>query len=333
MWPNASVGGRGDVVGRAGPAVQPAEPALAGQQADAVHHVAAEHLDGRADLDLAVVGGDDQDGARREDVEDVGDEAVDETQLGVVVLAEAVRVGDPVDAVVVGVDERLAGREQPPDLDDEPGRRPQPVEGRVAEVGGAEAGGGVVGAGDDRGGGMAGEGRVRLERPWPEHGAGVGPPEPPAEDVEHGAVDAEPVADDAVDGRRQPGRQRGQGGRRRARGDRRDRAAGGRRQGRGAGRPSPELLPAEAVEDQQDDLAGPSDRGGHPVRQGGRIGAGGPGRAAPGRRWRCTGRRRPAGPGSVARCSPANSRPADRTRPQFAPDGGRLPVREGLDPR
>ena len=42
-------------------------------------------------------------------VEQVADEPVGGAQLGVVVLAEAVLVGDLVDAVVVGVDERLAG--------------------------------------------------------------------------------------------------------------------------------------------------------------------------------------------------------------------------------
>ena len=62
-----------------------------------------------ADVDLAVIGGDEQRRARREHVEQVADEPVGGTQLGVVELAEAALVGDLVDAVVVGVDERLAG--------------------------------------------------------------------------------------------------------------------------------------------------------------------------------------------------------------------------------
>ena len=43
------------------------------------------------------------------DSDDVGDQAVDRDELGVVVVAQAVLVGDLVDAVVVRVDERLAG--------------------------------------------------------------------------------------------------------------------------------------------------------------------------------------------------------------------------------
>ena len=67
-----------------------------------------------ADVDLAVVGGDQQRGTGRERPR-AGrpTRRSAPTQLGVVVLAEPVLVGDLVDAVVVGVDERLAGGEQP----------------------------------------------------------------------------------------------------------------------------------------------------------------------------------------------------------------------------
>ena len=60
------------------------------------------------DVDLAVVGGDHQRGPGRERLDQVLDHPVDEHQLGVVEEVEAVLVGHLVDAVVVGVDERLA---------------------------------------------------------------------------------------------------------------------------------------------------------------------------------------------------------------------------------
>ena len=62
------------------------------------------------------------------------------TQLGVVVVAEPVAVGHLVDAVVVGVDEGLAGPQEAPDLDGQRRRDPVAVQRRVPEVGGGEAG-------------------------------------------------------------------------------------------------------------------------------------------------------------------------------------------------
>ena len=64
-------------------------------------------------VDLAVVGGDHQRRAGRELGDEVAHQAVDVGQLGVVVLAQAVLVGHLVDALVVGVDERLARPQQP----------------------------------------------------------------------------------------------------------------------------------------------------------------------------------------------------------------------------
>ncbi len=61
-------------------------------------------------LHLAVVGGHQQHGVGRESGANVADQPVGGGHLGVVVLPQAVLVGDLVDAVVVGEDERLAGR-------------------------------------------------------------------------------------------------------------------------------------------------------------------------------------------------------------------------------
>ena len=73
-------------------------------------------------------------------VDEVAHQAVDRPQLGVVAVAEPAAVGHLVDAVVVGVDERLAGAHQPVDLDRERRRDLVAVQRRVAEVGGGEAG-------------------------------------------------------------------------------------------------------------------------------------------------------------------------------------------------
>ena len=59
-------------------------------------------------MDLAVVRRDQHHHAGRQGLEDGGDELVDEAQLGVVVQPEPEFVGHLVEAVVVGVDERLA---------------------------------------------------------------------------------------------------------------------------------------------------------------------------------------------------------------------------------
>ena len=150
-----------------------------------------------ADVDLAVVGGDDQHRAGRQHVEDVGDEAVDGAQLGVVELAEAVLVGHLVDALVVGVDERLAAAQQLGDLGDERGGDPVAGDAGAVEVGLGEAGVAELGPGDDRRP-LAGEGVVDLDLVGRDAGPGVAAGGLPAQHVEHVAVDVHPVADDAV---------------------------------------------------------------------------------------------------------------------------------------
>ena len=92
------------------------------------------------DLDLSVVGRDDEHRAGRQHLEHVADEPVDGPQLVVVVRAQPLGVGHLVDALVVGVDERGAGRRQLADRGDEPGRRVPAVQVHVAQVRGGEPG-------------------------------------------------------------------------------------------------------------------------------------------------------------------------------------------------
>ena len=92
----------------------------------------------RADVHLAVVGDHHQRRTGRQRLEDVADEAIDGAQLGVVERSEPALVGDLVEAVVVGVDERLTGGELVADLDRDARRRP-PTDGCApAQVGLAE---------------------------------------------------------------------------------------------------------------------------------------------------------------------------------------------------
>ena len=122
---------------------------------------------------------------------------VDPTQLAVVVGAEAVLVGDLVDAFVVGVDERLAGAHQAVDLGDEGAQGAVADEAGAAEVGIGEARLGELGLGDDRRA-LAAERLVPLEPGGREQLAGVAVGGGPAQHVEHLAVDRHAVADDAV---------------------------------------------------------------------------------------------------------------------------------------
>ena len=112
------------------------------------------------------------------------------------------------------------------------------------------------------------------------------------------------VAEDAVLGRRGPGGERGQGARRGGGGDGGDGpldAPAPPTEGRGQGGPVPELVPAQTVEDQQDDLAGARHSVGQPVR--------------PASRWP----RWTAGRGPARRCRPRRSR---AVRDAYPPDGG-----------
>ena len=128
-------GGRSQVAGRPGTGVQPAEPALAGHEVDHGHDVAAEQLDlgptsiwpWSAVTTRTAPGG--------SSVDQVGHQAVDGPQLGVVELAEPAAVGHLVDAVVVGVDEGLALAQQPADLDGQRREDLVPVQGGVARDG------------------------------------------------------------------------------------------------------------------------------------------------------------------------------------------------------
>ena len=65
-----------------------------------------------ADVDLAVICREQQHSAGGKHLEEIADQPIDPHELGLVVRAQAVLVGDLVDAVVVRVDERLTFGEQ-----------------------------------------------------------------------------------------------------------------------------------------------------------------------------------------------------------------------------
>ena len=216
-----------------------------------------------------MVGRHQQDGPRGKSGDQVGDEAVDRDELGVVVVPEAVSVGDLVDAVVVGVDERLAGLQPVPDLDRKRRRDPVVEEGGGAEVCGGEAGAGEVDLRHDGHGPCgSGKGHKRLERGDLDGPAGVvvgteGPPQHVHDLIAVGQT----VPEDAVIGRGPPGGDRGEGGGRGRRCDRGDGPidTGRGREGRGESGPLAELRPSESVDHQEDDLASVSHLLGHPV--------------------------------------------------------------------
>ena len=78
------------VVGGAGAGVQPAEPPSPEKNCTDGHDLPPEQLDPGPDVDLAVVGGDHQDGPGGQLGHQVADQPVDGPQLGVVVVAEPV---------------------------------------------------------------------------------------------------------------------------------------------------------------------------------------------------------------------------------------------------
>ncbi len=146
--------------------------------------------------------------------------------------------------------------------------------------------------------GRTGEGGERLELaggdPPPRVVAGA-TPESPSQHVEDLAIGCQAVPEDAVVGGGAPGGDRGERGGGRGRHHRGDRAADAlpaRQRGREM-RPGAELLPAEAVEDQEHHLAGAARRRRQPVAVG--AGMSDPSRAGAGRGWRCSRPSRPAG--------------------------------------
>ncbi len=161
--------------------VEPAEAPLARLEGHVPGDVAVQLDDVVAHVDLAVVGGDHQRRPGRELGDEVAHQAVGVGQLGVVVLAEAVLVGDLVDALVVGVDERLTGAQQVAHVDEHGGGDAVAVVPHATQVGPGEARAREVGVGDDRRA-VPQERLVRLEllgddvcaagRRWPWSSAG-----------------------------------------------------------------------------------------------------------------------------------------------------------------
>jgi hypothetical protein len=114
------VGGAGrlqQIIGCSRTGVEPPEAALPRHVPRQLEHVVGRRAIVGADVDLTVVGCDEQ----RRVVDQLGanlfDDVISGTELGFVVRTEAAFVGDLVDAVVVRVDQRLAGSQQLPDRD------------------------------------------------------------------------------------------------------------------------------------------------------------------------------------------------------------------------
>ena len=148
-------------------------------------------------------------------------------------------------------------------------------------MGGGEPGAAELVLGHHRhGAGGAGKGRAGLEpagRHLPPYVTGRAAPEGPAEHVEDLVVEGQPVAQEPVVARRPSGGDGGEGAGRGGGGHRGDGPldAVGTGQGGGQRRPGPELLPAQAVEDQEDHLVGTTGHVGKPVGVGvGRVLAG-----------------------------------------------------------
>ena len=109
--------------------VQPAEPGLATQHDRLLRQPLVDRCGPRSHLDLAVVGGHGQHRPTRQHLEQVSHHAVHGDQLGVVIGSEAAYVGDLVDPLVVGVDERLPCGQQAPHLDRQARRHRPPATG------------------------------------------------------------------------------------------------------------------------------------------------------------------------------------------------------------
>ena len=186
----------GQVVGAAVAGVPPAEATLAGLVGHEVEQLGGGLDRVVADLHLAVVGGDQQHRARRQDVEEVADEAVGGAQLGVVEVAEAALVGGLVDPAVVGVHEALPGSQLVADLDGDRRRGPVADGARPAEVALGERRALELGRRDD-GDVVAEERGERLHVARRVGAAPVAAGARPAQHVEHLARQHHAVADAA----------------------------------------------------------------------------------------------------------------------------------------
>ncbi len=173
-----------------------------------------------------------------------------------------------VDPLVVGVHERGAAGRELAHGRDEAGRRVPPMEVHPSEMRSGESGGAVVVAGDDRHQALRARERLEgLEHRRRHFHARVRASERPLQDVHDLAVEGHPITDDPVLGGHPSRHQGGQRAGRRARCDRCDRSSRRGRQHRRQLAALLELLCAEPVDHQEDDLARFAHRRREPGRQ------------------------------------------------------------------
>ena len=92
--------------------MEPPEPGLAALSVQAGGHLRGQVEDPVPHVHLAVIGGHDDGGPGRHPVDDCGDHRIAVGQFLFVAVLEAVLVGGAVDAIPVGVDERLTRGEE-----------------------------------------------------------------------------------------------------------------------------------------------------------------------------------------------------------------------------
>ena len=257
------VGGFQQVAGRPGAGVKPPEPGLATLSVHQPGHGLRKVDELVPHVDLAVVGGDDDRSTRRKPGGQLRDHGVARRQLLLVAVGQPKLVGRSVDVVPVGVYERLTAVEGLENPGHEAVPVPVPHEAGVGQVDGREPRLGESLPGHHRWP-LRFEQLAGLELPGIVPSSGIPVPGGPPQSVQHLGVgrplrgpDGDPIPDHPVESRRHAGGYRGEGGRRRAGGDRGDRSAGEGRQVRSGRRTGPQLLPAQAVQDQQEDPPGP----------------------------------------------------------------------------
>jgi len=246
--------------------VQPTESPLAALIPRQPQHVVVRRHDAITNVDLAMISGDQERCARRQNCKKVGDNSIGGAQLSIVELAEAAFVGDLVDAVVVRVHQAISTTKMVTDDQRQTRRNPPPDLFRSAQVCFREGRRLEFGLTDDRDP-LTHERLERLRRRWRELSTQVAAITVPPQYVDHLAREFHSVANQPMLPRCEPGGDRRQRAAGRGGGDCRNRAALHRRQRRGDRPAFLQLFPAEPIQDQQHHLTGRSDTCREPRRQ------------------------------------------------------------------